>query len=412
MKIWVLALLLALIGPLVARAQDSAHDVVAPSLVYLTATGVATTGPTATLPDSAKSQGTGFFVSDDGFILTTRHFFAPLEKMNAENVQIKGEIGGPGGDSVAILFVADLRNFDLALLRAKLPFGVKRPVPVQTGDSIDIDPSAEPKLQTSGFHDAVIRRLTAELNTTVSNDVPYAMTLNLKTNSGQSGSPVYMTSEKGVRVVGMIKGTASFDDELTQMIPIEYALPLIGHLKFRKFERLQEKLLQRVGEIDGEKPPLGKRIQQVEDSVAEIGNYFEWTAYSEQDGSLRVRYDKIVGGGEQVDEISVKVTPNMRMFDDSNHNVVTTGPMQALRLTRDAENVFQRDSLDTSGRVGMFVIPGVQSLLETQLSISQAAVRGNDPFRDLEVIIVPSINGTPLELRAVNVVPDYEWRYE
>ncbi len=389
-------------GPQLAQATP--HDDVKPGLIYLKASGTAGKEghPKRGVKGGVISQGTGFFVGKDGFILTTRHFLDPLEDAEARQVTITASIGGASSDDIPVLIASELKRVDLLLLKANMPFDKPAPKPLQIGRPSQYNRENPTPLFTSGFHGETYRRKEVEFNASESDDFPYAWTVNVKTNSGQSGSPVY---DGDGRVLGVVKATAKEDDELTLIVPIDYAMPLIGHLEI---DRLNEQVEWLMGVVDGltpEDPPLHLRLKGIEENIHQLSSRFTWTAFTAADGTLRIRYEKLIGGGAQIGDITIQVKPYIRFKEDGEIKTQATRP---LKLTDNGKNLFERRNLDESERIGEFLIPDVQSKLDALKDVF-ADVPPDEPYRNIEVTILPTVGGETLETRRLSVVPTYAW---
>jgi serine protease Do len=169
------------------------------------------------------SVGTGFFVSEDGYILTCYHLLDAIAKVRPETVEIWISIWERKQVPDKRAFVIDARvNLDLLLLkvsRAQNPY-----VPVRTGSARRNLTSS--MVLTSGFRyqesssDALYTRYSDEVT---SEDGPAGFTwvLGRPAAGGQSGSPVY--TQQGV-VVGVLKG--DFGGQ-TVFVPLEHAATLL-----------------------------------------------------------------------------------------------------------------------------------------------------------------------------------------
>lgn len=385
-------------------AQDTPHGKVRPGLLHLEAVGTAGKAghPKLGITGGVVSQGSGFFVGTDGFILTTRHFLDPLEDAEARQVRITATIGDANSDPIPVLIASDLKRVDLLLLKANIPFGKPPPKPLRLGRISKFDRTNPPDLFTSGFHGDNYRQKEVEFNRPESGDFPYAWELNVKTNSGQSGSPVYDAHGK---VLGIIKGTDRSDDELTLMIPIDFAMPLIGHLEIDRLNETVSLLHDVIGEMTRDDPPLHDRLRGIEDNLTELSNRFTWSAYTHQNGDLVIRYEKLISGGTQIDNVRVKVTPNVRKVGVDGLLVTQGSP---LRLGGRSTLVVEDKILDADERVGEFVIPGVREKLN-QLALVDGEIYIDDPFRDLDVSVIPATEGRTLNTRSLTVVPTYKW---
>ena len=385
-------------------AQETPHARVKPGLVYLEAKGTAGKAghPKLGIAGGIVSQGTGFFVGTDGFILTTRHFLDPLEDAEARQVTLTASIGGANSDDISVLVASELKRVDLLLLKANMPFDKPPPKPLALSSISKFDRNNPVALFTSGFHGTNFRQKEVEFNRPENGDFPYAWEINVKTNSGQSGSPVY---DKNGRVLGIVKGTAREDDELTLMIPVDFAMPLIGHLEINRLNAQVEVLKAILGEMTRDDPPLHERLRGIEDNMVELSNRFTWSARTQPNGDLIVRYEKLISGGTQIDSVEVKVTPNVRKTGANGQFVSQGGP---LRLGAGKTIVIEEKLANSDDRVGEFVVPRVQEKLELLVG-ADADIYSNDPFRDLDVIVIPAVNGSELVTKSLTVIPNYRW---
>ncbi len=407
----VVAFTLSLAGAASAEmTRAQAHTDVQKSIVHLTVKATARKGTLAGQKDAIESQATGFLVSGDGFILTTEHFFDPLFKSKAVNLSITASIGDAAATKLPVQFVSELRQLDLMLLKANIPFGYPTPiVPLHIGSTAGLDLASPPEFLTSGFHSNNYRRKHGSLNGAKSEDVPYAWTIDIKTSSGQSGSPVYVIENDRPTVVGVIKGVLKTDDELTHMIPIEYSMPLIGHFKLQKLIDKVDRLARLVGKIPGDKKPLHDRLNGVENHLREVGAQFEWSATSRKDDALVVKYKKIIGDGPQIDSILLSVTPIIKLKGGPNGPGNDTIP--EIGLNDDGDDQFARFSLSDDKRIGKFVVPGVGAKLRALLAvIGSKAVGGAEPFSALKLSIVPVVGAELLPPESMRMVPTYLWK--
>lgn len=311
-----------------AAASEHVHNMVQRSLLHLTAKG-----QVHNQREPVVTQGTGFFVNDEGYALTTAHLLTEQRRQGAINLVIEARISDNAAAPMTAMVIASLPELDLMLLRVRVPNGEPRAVPLETGSADALRRGSIPALMTSGFHDQAYRRLSVSLNDTDGRDVPYAWTLNVKTNGGQSGSPVYYLDGQMVRVIGLLKSTARVDDERTQMIPIDYAMPLIGHLRMDRLEaevsRLRDEIAQlrtRVGVAVSYDPPLFHRVEQIEPVVSQVRQHISWQPELEQNGTLTIIGRRLVRDSEVPPQVNYLVTPT-----------VTYGLTTATRTPMDGE---------------------------------------------------------------------------
>ena len=319
----------ALHGAALAQdAQTTAHEQVRRSLLHLTASGQ--------IQDQREpivTQGTGFFVSDQGYALTTAHLLNEQKRKGAINIVLQARIADSGAAPLPAAVISTLPDLDLMLLRVLIPVGQPGAVPLEIGSADTLRQGEMPMLLTSGFFTALYRKQKAEVNDTTGSTVPYAWNLNVETNGGQSGGPVYYLDGSNVRVIGLLKSTAGGTNTFAQMIPIDYAMPLIGHLRMDRLEaevfRLREEVAQlriRLGDSAPNDPPLIPRVQRMEPIVSEVRQHVSWQPEVEEDGALTIIGRRLVRDSEVPPQVNYVVTPT-----------VTYGPVTATRTPMDDE---------------------------------------------------------------------------
>jgi hypothetical protein len=396
---WLLALTLAL-GPALANPID---DKVKHSLVQLVAVGTARIGPA--LGTDLSSRSTGFFVGTGGYILTTAHLFNPLKAVNAANTKISAQFEGTGTGSVDVLYVSELASLDLVLLRAIVVNNIAIPPSLEIGDTTEVD-LQNPELRTSGYDLTGFRSRALEFNSTSNALSNVAWTLNNRTNAGASGSPVYIDKAGVPLVVGILKATAKDDDEFSFMIPIENSFPLIGHFKLQALIKEMAALQATVGAMSANKPPLSNRVDGLEKSVDQIKGSFAWGAETDdRNGSLIIKYNKIVSDGPQITEISVKIQPSAYVADESNAKQRRVIPL----LTWTAITK-QRTALEPDERTGIFILPGIREKLTEVIMDSDETFKDQDPFREIVLKISANTGETVFQTK-LSIVPKFTWVY-
>jgi hypothetical protein len=165
-----------------------------------------------------------------------------------------------------------------------------------------------------------------------------------------------------------------------------------------------------LGAIPEQKPPLGQRVDFIEEDVDQISRYFTWKAEAAPDGSLRIRYDKLVGGDDQVDRIDVNLVGRIMVYAEPSRDVIQQ-PTPALKLNSDG-NVFSRARLDEKGLKGEFVLPNVLDKLVQQLNTTDNVVGGDKPFASLELSLVPFIGDEQMEPVKLVVAPNYAFNLQ
>ncbi|WP_438749167.1 S1 family peptidase [Pararhizobium sp. O133] len=379
-----------------AEAKADVHDRVRKSLVHLTVSGTPKTGALASVPDAAQAQGTGFFFTDDGYILTTLHLFDELRKVEAVNVRIAAKVGGADAKDFPAQFISQLEGLDLAVLKMKVPFGTEYPKALNVGSTVNIPNSDEIPLFTSGFFDKNYTKLPVSVIEKDSPDIFYAWVVNVTTMNGQSGSPIYTSDGT---VIGLIKGSSPALASQTLMIPIEYSQALIGYLKLDALEKKINELSNSVASISRQ------RLPTVEKQIAELGKKFSWHASTLKDGSLEIRYDKLLPGGIQIDRVSLTLTPYIR---ESRAGQIEVKQGISVKL-RDNPPIFERTFLDTEKRSGGFKIAGVQSKLMTVMEGAADVPSKSEFFKSLEVIVVPYFGEKVGEPISLSIAADYPW---
>lgn len=251
----VFLLLNCLVFGTIAHANADAD--MRPSLVHLSASGISqdTGVPVA-------SQGTGFFVSEEGFILTSEHLLDQLRSHNAINVTITAKIADAmASDTYNVYYVTRSSDVDLMLLKATIPFGAPPVQPVKLGLTEKIDTDGDLTYRIAGFNDQNYVPRQGKLINTSDAEVPYTWRLDVRVLEGQSGGPVYL--EDG-EVIGVVKGQAENDDQQALIIPIELATPLISHIRM---EELRAEIGSLKDELSQTSSSILLKIKAAEDQI-------------------------------------------------------------------------------------------------------------------------------------------------
>lgn len=388
-------------------ANQALHEEVKDSLVQLEVSGTARVGPS--LGTIVESKGTGFFVGKGGYILTTAHFFNKLKDANAANTKIAATFKGTGTGSVEALYVSEIASLDLVLLRAIVTNSIEIPPSLKIGHSEDVDLD-DPELLTSGYDLTGYRTPPITFNSTSNSLANFAWTLNGKSNAGSSGSPVYIDKDGAPLVVGVIKATAKDDDAFSLMIPIENSFQLIGQFKLQELTQEVARLRTILGNIDEpheSSKPISGRVVDIEDALKEIESSFSWTAEAnDRNGSIVVKYEKILSDGPQVDEIIVKVKPYLYVVDadDETRTNVEAG------LTQKAVTL-KRKTQGSGARTGTFVLPGMQEKLTEIVMNAEGTYRDQDPLRDIDINIKADIGDVEF-VKKLTIVPKFNWVFD
>jgi hypothetical protein len=285
-----------------ASAQESAHDKIRKSLVYLEASGKGISG--AETGVRKRTQATGFLVSDDGFILTTHHLLSGLAPVEPTSVVIRANVG----EKVEVLKYEALpvnAAAELDLLLLKIPPGLEPHKPVKLGTLKEARGALE--VYTSGFPKSANYRLdngTIGSKDTLSaylwevNDMPF--------DFGQSGSPVYTADGT---VVGMAKGQLEGAPGVNYMIPIQLADSLLASFRLSDIEMQIARITGPLADFDVNRIDLAERqLKMAMESIEEIASNIDWSA-SVNGNDIRLNYRKLVSVGPQVEFVAVRVTP-------------------------------------------------------------------------------------------------------
>lgn len=392
-------------GEAIPATETEIHDLARQSIVRLTATGLASVGDQ--INDPVTAVGTGFFIGDGGYILTTAHFFDPLKKVFAVDTKITAEVFGLQRE-VDVLYISELSSLDLVLLRAFKPDGVTLPPSLKIGSSSDINPGVT-GLLTSGWDDMNLLRDRLEFNSTTTELVPYAWSLRGNVQGGQSGSPVYVDRDGMPLVVGVLKATARNNRTLALMIPIENSFQLIGQFRMQELQREVELLRNTIGRMEAPPDrPLTTRVEDIEKSVQEIEASFSWSAETDDsNGSVIIMYEKLVSDGPQIDEISVKIQPFLYVADETDRQSrrgVTSVPTWAPITQR-------RSALEDGNRVGKFVLLGIRRRLTDVILNAGDSFRDQDPYRDVSLVLSATIGDVPFR-KTLSWEPKYSWSFD
>ena len=314
-----------------AMAQSSPHAAMRKSLVWLKAEGRGGEGGKFVGQD-VDEEGTGVMISSDGLVLTTYHLIGALldKEVDGQTVKISANIEEksefPRFGNVTIMNAAPL----LDLLLLKIPPTSDPFIPAKIGSAADLKP--EDTIYTSGFpHSANYTTQSGQVN---SKDGPrgYLWTVTLPFLSGQSGSPVY---DKDGRIVGIAKGNDERAENQNYMIPIQFADPLIAHMKLAA-------LAGDLGKLETEIDPLRKQLQ--------------WSAHFSSDGrEVLLSYNKLILGEPHVAKLRYNLYltggditryPAFPEMQEMDLDAKTTGDGQNFVLERAGTSVdrFRQDS--------------------------------------------------------------------
>lgn len=183
------------------------------------------------------ATGTGFFISDNGYIITNAHVVE-----GATDIAVKDNAGGK---FVAQVISIDEHN-DLALLKID-----KNSFPLSLGSSLDVDKGD--KVYTLGFPDPSIQGFEAKYTEGVISSfsgvvgMPNTYQITTPIQGGNSGGP--LLNEKGV-VVGVIvsKLVDVKKENVSYAIKSDYIIPLLRNVP--KSNRANNIKIRSVAEIE------------------------------------------------------------------------------------------------------------------------------------------------------------------
>jgi len=191
--------------------------------------------------ESTNSSGTGFFISDDGYVLTCAHI------VNGANNVFANVITGDGyhNETLSSFEVYDIEEFDvvyinndldIAILKAKRPYAYYLPL-----EKNRLLPDLEEEIVVYGYPLGFEMPNSNGFATNISfykgyvssnqiingNSVTY---LDINVKSGNSGSPVIST--KTGKVIGIVSGIylggkRQLTEKIPYMIPIQHFFELI-----------------------------------------------------------------------------------------------------------------------------------------------------------------------------------------
>jgi putative serine protease PepD len=170
-------------------------------------------------------EGTGFLVSDDGYILTSYHLLAAMAKAKEGSIEIRISVGEKKPDRDRTAFVVDANPY-VDVLMLKTPTR-DTPFPyLKLGTSRSLQIASDP-IFTAGFPATLPFVVVATSISSFDGPGGHTWTLSNAVDAGQSGSPVYRASGEVVGIVkGMVGAQAAF-------VPIDLAGGLAGQYIYR-----------------------------------------------------------------------------------------------------------------------------------------------------------------------------------
>lgn len=223
------------------KADDSGEQRVQGAVVYLVATADSMGIDGSVVRNGLRATGTGFLVSDNGFLITTYHLLHALgSSAISKSVRVYANVGSKVSDEKMQLAQILDASRELDLLMLRLP-GAEAVPPVilgradrhRPGDRIVLQGFPADAQNSAIRHDATISAADGLGGNT------WSMSIGIE--EGASGSPVH--NERG-EVIGIAKGDN--DGNIGYFIPIELADALLAHIRFKKILAAQVVLGRRM----------------------------------------------------------------------------------------------------------------------------------------------------------------------
>ncbi len=195
--------------------------------------------------ENCKISATGFFVNEDGYLLTDAHVVEDARRClgTSPEAKILAKLASPPGraaPAVSCDVVAVDEVHDLALLKTQrlpaqvlgtenVPFALLDPAEVQPGSAVVVTGHPtfvwQPVTQTG----RVLRRDKLRLAAS-SAEATEVLAVNIAPQVGNSGSPVYLPTG---RVVAMVERKDPVDASNTLAVSIRHAIDLLNKLGVR-----------------------------------------------------------------------------------------------------------------------------------------------------------------------------------
>jgi hypothetical protein len=370
-----------------SNAQDvPPHSLVKSGLVYLKATGTGApdAGPIAGV--KRDSTGTGFLVTDDGFVLTTYHLISELGKVMPETIELSANIGAKATNpETPVAIVSWATEFDLLLLKISPPVAGKY-------ESLRLgtfeDAKNVSKVFTNGFPESendrpldgtIVSRNTKSGFLWSLNNMPF--------DFGQSGSPIY--NDLGM-VVGIAKGQSSDASGISYMIPIQFADSLLSTIRLSEMQK-------QINQLKKSNESLAKKLAEIEtvkvnpavENIKEIASNFEWSANTTGD-DIRVAYQKLANTGPQIKSMTVRATPLAR--GESGPVIMFT--LVAKRGDGPEADILPLDAYDRDKRRGVTTAGGLFARVKKNFCEADDA----EEINRIKIDITPSLeNGRKLD---------------
>lgn len=377
-RVVALSLVMLILMTLTVAAQfDQAKiDAVRRSLVHIEVTGISAA-------DSAprRSDGTGFLVSADGFILTNYHLLDAMNGADTDTIKFSVSFGeNTANGRVKALPIDGNEIIDLLLLKVPERQGAFSPLVLGSAENLTVGTPlftlGFPRADDPDFQpNAVFRQ--GDLS---SRDGPLGSLwmVSIPISSGQSGSPVFSADGK---VVGVAKATSSNDPNSRYMIPIHFADTLLAHLRLASLQTELERVLRILKGLEPEPLPLNERLVSVESNISDLRKVFNWSATLDGD-DLRIDFRKLVGGARLLRGIKPYVRP---IAYDKNDKSVPMSPFKIAASDGTELIELPITSFDDASFSGTFVLKGIRTKIKNRIDDTANVTS----IPEIEVRLVP-----------------------
>lgn len=302
-----------------ALAQDAMKEI-ENSLVHIVVTAIPVIGDESK-PRTEVARGTGFVVSDDGFVLTSYHLIKDIKGIKQGSLEIKASFGpviSSDNNRKPLEPVKSDVAFDLLLLKVDDDGSDFSPVKFARSSEV-ANLSSSDILMTKGFQrpDNPSKEWTVSDRTNghIANKngpAAHLWMVELTMNSGQSGSPIFL---RNGHVVGIATADSLINKDSNFMIPAYFADSLLSHIRLGEMQVQIAELTERLNAIETDKVDASiARIGEAETSLTEIQSNFLWSAGITESGSLHnrqiyVEYRRLANKGPEIGSIILNIKP-------------------------------------------------------------------------------------------------------
>lgn len=214
-RIPVLVTILLLARALAVQAQGPNLDGIKSAVVQITVKGIDPTDSTERV-----THGTGFFISKDGYIVTSKHLVTKLGNVDAQTVTYEIQYGIAPAKQAGYAWTDPNPNTDLLVLYAAV---TDWDVPtLARGSRNNVTPAVTP-IYTGGFPEGVLYSVKTGFIQSWGVLAPLPLwTTSMSFKEGQSGSPICLSDTK---VIAVAKGNDTADPATGVVVPVRIIPP-------------------------------------------------------------------------------------------------------------------------------------------------------------------------------------------